>query len=219
MFVCVATSVSELSDVYRAKWYFGLCCKKLQGCLVMHSLQFCLSPIPSKFSLFPLTGSDLAILHVSNYSNGPQQLFSPTPAPPVWLPHSSKPDLLLGLSGPCLGDMRCCVSVASSPAEWESNVPETFPQPLVPFQHLQRAAFSHAGNLRRPRGHHLGFPQLQLLPDTLLHTWVYVMPCLGSNMHPRPWFHCSSLSCNVSFCFYFGEQHFALEILKTANMF
>lgn len=174
----------------------------------------------SKSSHFPLTGPHLPLLHSAITQMGHSNCSPPTPAPLVWLPHSCRLVPPLGLSVPCLGDMRCCcISVTFSPTKWGSNVPKPYPQPLAPFQHLLCAAFSHAGNPRRPRGHHLEFTPLLLLSGTLLPTWIYVIPCMGSNLHPQPWLHHSSWSCNVSFHFYTREQHFALEILETANMF
>lgn len=85
--------VSVVSHIHGTKLYFGLC-HKTEGVLGGAQL-FCLSPLPNlpKFLLFPLTDPHLPILHLSNYTNGPQQMFSPKPAPPccptpaAWISH------------------------------------------------------------------------------------------------------------------------------------
>lgn len=124
----------------------------------------------------------------SNYTNGPQQLFPPPPSVlPVWLPHSCKLDLLLGLSAPCLGHMRCCISVTFSPAEWGSNVRKTFHSHWVPSSFCNVLPSLTQGHLEDTVWGFLSF--IHLLSETLLPTWVYVMPCLGSNTHPQPWLH------------------------------
>lgn len=88
-------------------------------------------PFPSFYS-FPWQTHTCAILHLSHYTNGPQQVFSPNPAPSCcptpagWISHKRCQSV------PCLEDEICCISVAFSPAKWGSNVPKPFCQPWFP---------------------------------------------------------------------------------------
>lgn len=180
---------SEVSHTYEANWYFGLCCEKLKGSLVMHSPKFCLSNSNPHFHslLFPLTGPHSPVLCLSNYTNGPQQLFSPHPSTScVTALHAGSPTRTIS---PLLGRHEtlhlCCPLSHWMGVKYAKN----FPTALIAFQHWQFAAFSHARNLRRPRRHSLVFPQLQLVSETLLPTSVCVVLCLGSNMHLQPWLH------------------------------
>lgn len=188
---------------------------KLKGCLVIHSLSAwaLLLPFPNFHSFLSQThtyASSILVITQMGHSN----CFPPNPAPSCcptpagWISHK-------GCQTPAW-KMRYAALVLLSLLLNEGQMCPHLS--LAPFQCLWHGVFCHMGKMRMPRGHPLGFPQVQVLSGTLQPNCAHVVLSLGSNMHFQPLLCHSSYNCNATFLtFLILGKNTDLEFLEKAN--